>query len=73
MVVVDYHGKTIEDALRDAEEKISNARAAGSAVQVEFITGHGKIKQELPKLLKKYKIECAEKLGNTGALIAILE
>jgi len=40
---------------------------------IEFITGHGVIRNELVKLLQSYGLTPRTKLGNTGVIVCIIE
>lgn len=75
MRVVDYHGFKLEDALTNAHTIIGAARMNNNKAyqEVEFITGHGVIKQELITLLQSYGLRPSTKIGNTGCIIVTIE
>lgn len=70
---LDFHGKTLADALREVEVLINEVRLKQSSQACEFITGHGIISKELIRLLSEYQIECTPQLANAGILQAIIE
>ena len=55
MVVRDYHGFTLQQALTDVEDTISAVRTQemhrGIGTDAEFIVGHGVIREKLIELL----------------------
>lgn len=72
-ITLDFHGWRTEDALREVELQIGDARSSDMPAYAEYITGNGRIKRELLQLLDTYGIEGREKLGNSGVIVATLE
>ena len=70
---IDYHGRTLEDALKDAEGIIDSARLQGNAVEVEIITGRGEIRQELMDLFENHSLKPTYKLGNDRVILVTVE
>lgn len=69
----NYHGWKLEEAISDVEMLISRARMSNEPIYMEFITGNGKIKHTLLKILKEYGINGQEQLGNSGVIVSNLE
>ena len=72
----DFHGYKLEQALNKAHQIIGEVRMRKSAVafvDVEFIVGHGVIRNELISLLKSYGIEAKPQLGNAGVILCHIE
>jgi hypothetical protein len=69
----NYHGWKLEEAISDVEMLISRARMSNEPIYTEFITGNGKIKNTLLKILKEYGINGQEQLGNSGVIVSNLE
>ena len=69
--VVDLHGFTVEEALKEVEQILFYQWRLGleSGAQVEIITGRGKIKKALIEYLKKQKIDFYVPMGNAGVVI----
>lgn len=70
---IDFHGAKLLDAEIDIHLTIGAARAAQEPEIVRFVTGHGAIKEMLMNILDEYDIGYAEQLGNTGAILAVVE
>jgi len=70
---VDFHGFRLLDAEIDIHLIIGAAKASQNTEIVQFITGHGAIREMLERILKEYDIGYAEKLGNSGVIIAEIE
>ena len=64
MPTIDFHGCTVEEAVRDVNKLVDDARMDGATYQCYFITGEGKIKQRLIELLKNYGFRVFAKQGN---------
>jgi len=64
MPVIDFHGMTVEEAVKDVNKLVDQARMDGATYHCHFITGEGKIKQRLIELLKNYGFRVFAKEGN---------
>lgn len=64
----DFHGMSLEDA--EAFWWRLHVQFT-EKTQVELITGHGVIRRRFLALAKERGVECAQKLGNSGSLVAI--
>jgi hypothetical protein len=73
MLLVDYHRFLVDDALADAERVIGRIRQSGRVETVEFVTGFGKIRQQLFELLQRYGLNPSYKIGNAGTIICEVE
>ena len=69
--VVDLHGFTVEEALKEVEQLLFYQwrLGTGGAAQIEIITGKGKIKQALIRYLEKQKIDFHVPMRNAGMII----
>lgn len=77
MISIDLHGHTLEQAMTKGHDAVGQYRAAslvrGVTMEVEFITGHGIIRNELVKLLQSYGLTPRTKLGNAGCILCDIE
>lgn len=73
MIKHDFHGHTVEDALRRAEVIIGEVRQEGKVERAEFIVGHGAIKAKLIILLKEYKLHPEVSWSNSGVISVYIE
>lgn len=77
MVVRDYHGFTLQQALTDVEDTISAVRTQemhrGIGTDAEFIVGHGVIREKLIELLKNRGLDPSVKFGNDGVIVCVIE
>ncbi len=83
MITRDYHGTTLEKALRDAETIVDSVRLNRTlnskpgqplpGEDVQFITGHGVIRGELMNLLRDNGLDPSFKLGNDGVIVCYVE
>ncbi|NVM33973.1 MAG: hypothetical protein HWN81_00155 [Candidatus Lokiarchaeota archaeon] len=73
MPIIDFHGQTVESSKREVNKLVDDARSCGVMYHCQFITGQGKIKQVLIKLLKDYGFKVFEKIGNPGILKVDIE
>ena len=70
MKEIDFHGFTLEDAIKILEEKINHHYAKNELVQYRLITGHGIIQKKFMELLKEYDCKGDIEMGNTGVILA---
>lgn len=78
MITRDYHNYTVERALRDVDEVVTEVRmnrpTKYSTEDAEFIVGHGKIRDAIVKFLKEeYGLSPTVQLGNSGVIICTIE
>ena len=73
MIPIDLHGLTVPEAKRKVEALINECRVEGYIKECEFITGTGKIKGAIQKLLTDYEIEYFDTWGNEGSFTASVE
>ena len=74
MIIRDYHGYKLLDAIIDVERHISFIRQTKDWKDMEFIVGNGVIKESIMKLLKdQYKLNPTLKLGNPGVIYCYVE
>ena len=67
---IDFHYYFVEDAIAITESIINYARLNDERVECRFITGRGKIQQELIKLLKEtYDLKPVIPMANTGMVL----
>ncbi len=69
--IIDYHGFTVEEALRDFEKIVWSLEAI-DGLNLQVITGYGKIRDAIINFLNKYSIKWHYLLGNKGCLIVII-
>ena len=66
-IEIDFHGYSVEDALRAVESIINEIRINNDAETCYFITGHGRIRTAIyDMLLKTYELEPVIPLANAG-------
>lgn len=68
-MIYDFHNWRHDDAIEEVHKIIGQVRLAGKTESIEFITGHGSIRNELLSVLEKYGLEPTIKIGNSGAII----
>ena len=69
-IEIDFHGYTVEDALRVVEGMVNDIRMNSDAVELYFITGRGRIRKEIFDMLSKtYGLEPVIPMANTGVVI----
>ncbi len=77
MIIKDYHGFTLKQALTDLEDTIAAVRTEelhrGIGVDAEFIVGHGVIRDKLIELLKARGLTPEVMLGNDGVIVCVIE
>ena len=74
MPILDFHGLTVKEAKRVVEKLIDDARSCGATYDCKFITGQGRIKKALIKLLKKtYGFKVYEQISNPGVIKVEIE
>lgn len=73
MIKRDFHGYTLENALRQVEVIIGEVRTAGNTQSAEFITGHGVIQEGLLTLCEQYGLDAKISWTNSGAINVIIE
>ena len=67
-MIVDFHGVAHDDAIEEVHNIVGTIRLAERTVSVDFIVGHGSIREDLIKVLKDYKLEPTVKLNNRGVI-----
>jgi len=67
----DYHGYTIVEAVHDAEGTFLQMQF-GTAYEVTFITGHGKIRDEIKDICERFEVDWSYQPGNEGAIVAFV-
>lgn len=73
MPIIDFHGQTIEEAIKIVNKLIDDARSCRCTYHCTLITGNGKIHKVIKELLKKEKLDCNTMIGNNGTLIVDIE
>ncbi|MEI6080414.1 MAG: hypothetical protein WCQ53_07255 [bacterium] len=67
---IDFHHYLVEDAVRVAESIVNYARINDERVECRFITGRGRIQQELMELLAQtYELKPVVPMSNTGVVL----
>ena len=69
----DFHGMTVEEALKKMETIIGDVRIDGNCEDVRIITGRGPIRNAILKLCDEYDFDHDFELGNDGALYITIE
>lgn len=70
---VDFHGYTVEEALRLAEQLINQARLNLEPVYCSFITGRGRIQRELMRVFSDiYELNPLIPFYNQGVILVEL-
>lgn len=72
MIVRDYHGWNINDAIRDVELLIGQIRQQGQHDHVELITGFGRIRSAVFHTLVAHHLEPVYKIGNEGTIKVLI-
>jgi len=73
MPILDFHGMTVKDAEQTVHKLVDDARSCGATYECHFITGQGKIKIALIKMLKSYGFRVFEGTKNPGELKVEIE
>lgn len=73
MITRDYHERTVDEALADAETIVSRLRIKRRSEDAEFITGYGVIKTQLIARLTELGLSPSLKLGNEGVVTCFIE
>ena len=68
MMSIDFHGHTVEEAVRTAEKIICTVRMNKEEKHYSFITGRGVIKQRLSEVLREHGLEPVEPMANGGII-----
>ena len=69
----DFHGWTIEDAIKEVHRIVGTTRMVGAAVQVVLVTGHGVIQGAVMDELTDLGLKPSTQLGNSGVVTVIIE
>jgi len=68
-IEIDFHGYSVEDALRAVESVINDIRMNNNAETCYFITGRGRIRSAIYEmLLKTYELDPVIPLANSGVV-----
>ena len=70
---IDFHGMTVEAAIRRAEQLFGEIRMEGNQKLYVFITGHGRIQEELLALSEAYGLTVNVCSYNSGAINVLVE
>jgi hypothetical protein len=73
MIKRDFHGLTVEEALRQADIIVGEVRGKGISEKADFIVGHGAIKARLIIHLKEYKLHPEISWANSGVISVYIE
>ncbi len=66
-IEIDFHGYSVDDALRVVEGVINEIRMSNNAETCYFITGHGRIRSAIYELLSTvYELDPVIPLANSG-------
>lgn len=69
----DFHGWTLDDAVQEVHNIVGEIRMKNSQANVEFITGHGIIREEIMTVLEAYDIPAQIQWGNSGVIVALID
>jgi dsDNA-specific endonuclease/ATPase MutS2 len=68
-IEIDFHGYSVEDALRAVESIINEIRMNNDSETCYFITGHGRIRTAIYDMLRDtYELEPVIPLANAGVV-----
>ena len=73
MIKKDFHGYRVGDAIIEAELLIGEIRMARQSQHIQFITGHGLIKDALIDLFDQYNLKAEVVWNNTGMISVLIE
>lgn len=73
MIKRDFHGHTVDQAVRDVEDIIGQCRIKNAVTKAEFITGHGVIQERLLALCEEYGLEAQVSWANSGVISVLIE
>ena len=73
MTTKDFHGYRLDDAIREAELIIGEVRMAKQSQHIQFITGHGSIKDALIALFDRYNLKAEISWSNSGMISVLIE
>ncbi len=66
---IDLHGKTVKEAEAVFDEYLNRARMERQLIEIQFITGNGKIQTRLKELVKLHDIHSYVPLNNAGCIV----
>lgn len=69
----DYHGLTVDAALRDVIKLIVDDRDVKRFYRLKLITGQGEIKREIQNLLDDLEVNWDYQPNNPGCLLVYLD
>ena len=73
MITADYHGSTVEEALRHVARIIGRVRMANQEQEARLITGHGQIQREVIEMLEAHGLEPTIQISNSGVVRVIID
>jgi len=73
MIVIDFHGDRLEEAVEEIHRVVSETRAKRAFVELKVITGHGIIKSSVKRILEGYGLHPKDQIGNTGVVLCDVE
>lgn len=73
MIKEDFHGYRLGDAIHEAELLISEIRDKRQSRYVQFITGHGIIRDSLIDLFEQYGLKAEISWNNSGMISVLIE
>lgn len=69
----DLHGLKVEEAEKIFFKLLDEARMASDTIEVEFITGRGKIQSRLAALAKEHDLHHYVPMSNAGVIVVEFE
>ena len=68
-IEIDFHGYSVEEAIRTAESLVSQIRMTQQEVECTFITGKGRIRDELISIFStSYELQPFIPMANSGVV-----
>lgn len=69
----DFHGYSYNEASDEVHDIVAKIRGARKTENVELITGHGLIRDNIIFILRNYGLHPTIKLGNFGVIVCVVE
>lgn len=72
-MIVDFHRWRHDEAIEELHKIIGRVRLDGKPTTIDFVVGHGSIREDLVETLKAYGLSPGVKLTNQGVITVTVE
>ena len=73
MIELDLHGMTVEEAAYVFFSRLNESRLHKKRIEVNFITGIGKLRNALEELAEHHKLHFYIPMNNAGSIVVEFE